>query len=125
VQFSSQVTPPLRLDQIGGLYRLVKQLEQAELSASTGLHMHAVIYHRQPTFRWPLRTVGHAVLTAGPVLLTQPTRGIAAALVLGLLIGVLKLARLPTVTLPIAASFLTAFVIVGPAGYLHIDNPLR
>src|SRR5215471_13700315 len=29
VQFSSQVAPPLRLDQIDGLYRLVKQLERA------------------------------------------------------------------------------------------------
>jgi hypothetical protein len=32
VQFSSQVAPALRLDQIDGLYRLVRQLERAELT---------------------------------------------------------------------------------------------
>ena len=37
VQFSSQVAPPLRLDQIDALYRLVKQLERAELTAGEGL----------------------------------------------------------------------------------------
>jgi uncharacterized membrane protein YjjB (DUF3815 family) len=128
VQFSSQVAPPLRLDQIDGLYRLVKQLERAELTvheASTELD---AVYHRRPTFRWPLRTAGHAVLTAGLALLLQPTpTGIAAAAALGLLIGVLKLARLPTVTLvfPIVTSFLTAATVFWAASYLHVDNPIR
>ena len=128
VQFSSQVAPPLRLDQIDGLYRLVRQLERAELTVSEGRRKLGAVYHRQPTFRWPVRTAGHAVLTVGLVLLLQPTPGgIAAAFALGLLIGVLKLARLPTLMLifPIIASFLTAAVVFGSARYLHIDNPIR
>jgi uncharacterized membrane protein YjjP (DUF1212 family)/uncharacterized membrane protein YjjB (DUF3815 family) len=128
VQFSSQVAPPLRLDQIDGLYRLVRQLERAEFSVSAGLDQLAGIYRRRPAFGWPLRTVGHAVLTAGLVLLIQPTPGgIFAALVLGLFIGVLKLARLPTAALllPIMASFLIAAAVLGAGGYLHIDNPIR
>ena len=128
VQFSSQVMPPLRLDQIDGLYRLVKQLERAELTASEAWLRLDAIYHRQPTFGWPLRTAGHAVLTCGLVLLIQPTPGgIVAAFALGLLIGVLKLVRLPTAALifPIMASFLTAAAVFGIAGYLHVDNPIR
>jgi uncharacterized membrane protein YjjP (DUF1212 family)/uncharacterized membrane protein YjjB (DUF3815 family) len=128
VQFSSQVAPPLRLDQIDGLYRLVRQLERAQVSVSAGLDKLAGIYRRQPAFGWPLRTVGHAVLTAGLVLLIQPTpAGIAAALALGLFIGVLKLARLQTAALilPVVASFLTAAAVLGSASYLHIDNPIR
>src|SRR5215469_8127339 len=58
VQFSSQVAPPLRLDQIDGLYRLVKQLERAELPLADGLHRLGAVYRRRPTFRWPLRTLG-------------------------------------------------------------------
>jgi uncharacterized membrane protein YjjP (DUF1212 family) len=128
VQFSSQVVPPLRLDQIDGLYRLVRQLERAGLTVSEGRRELGAVYRRQPTFRWPLRTAGHAVLTVGLVLLLQPTPGgIAAAFALGMLIGVLKLVRLPTLTLifPIMASFLTAAVVFGSASYLHVDNPIR
>ena len=128
VQFSSQVVPPLRLDQIDGLYRLVKQLERAELPLADGLHRLGAVYRQRPTFRWPLRTLGHAVLTVGLVLLLQPTpAGIAAAAALGLLIGLLKLPRLPTLALifPIVASFLTAAVVFGAARYLHADNPIR
>jgi hypothetical protein len=75
-----------------------------------------------------LRTFGHALLTCGLVLLLQPTpEGIAAAFVLGLLIGVLKLVRLPTAMLifPIVASFFTAAVVFGSASYLHVGNPIR
>ena len=128
VQFSSQVAPPLRLDQIDGLYRLVKQLERAELPLADGLHRLGAVYRQRPTFRWPLRTLGHAVLTVGLVLLLQPTpAGIAAAAALGLLIGLLRLPRLPTLALifPIVASFLTAAVVFGAARYLHADNPIR
>lgn len=128
VQFSSQVAPPLRLDQIDRLYRLVRQLERAEFSVSAGLDQLAGVYQRQPAFGWPLRTLGHAVLTAGLVLLIQPTpSGLLAALVLGLFIGVLKLVRIQAVVLilPIMASFLTAAAVLGAAGYLHIDNPIR
>jgi uncharacterized membrane protein YjjB (DUF3815 family) len=67
-------------------------------------------------------------LSAGLVLLIQPTPGgIAAAFALGLLVGVLKLAQLPTLALvlPIMTSFLTAIVVFVAARHLHIDNPIR
>jgi uncharacterized membrane protein YjjP (DUF1212 family) len=128
VQFSSQVAPPLRLDQIDWLYRLVKRLERAELTVQEASQELAAVYGREPTFRWPLRTLGHAVLTVGLVLLLQPTlKGIGAAFALGLLVGLFKLVRLPTAALifPIMASFLTAAVVFGVFSYLHADNPIR
>jgi uncharacterized membrane protein YjjP (DUF1212 family) len=128
VQFTSQVAPPLRLDQIDRLYRLVRRLERAEPAASEAVHELGDVYRQQPAFRWPLRVAGHAVLTAGLVLLLQPTPGgITAALLLGLLIGVLKLARLPAATLilPVIASFLASAAVFALASELHVDNPIR
>jgi len=55
VQFSSQVAPPLRLDQIDGLYRLVKRLERAELTPADGLRSLNTVYRQRPTFRWPIK----------------------------------------------------------------------
>lgn len=128
VQFSSQVAPPLRLDQVDGLYRLVGQLERAEISVSAGLDTLAGVYQRRQAAGWPLRTVGHAVLTAGLVLLIQPTpAGILASLVLGLLVGLLKLVQIPTaaLVLPVMASFLTGVVVLEASDHLHLDNPIR
>jgi len=128
VQFSSQVAPPLRLDQIDGLYRLVGQLERAEITVSAGLDTLASVYQRRQAAGWLLRTAGHAVLTAGLVLLIQPTpAGILAGLVLGLLIGLLKLIRIPTaaLVLPVMASFLTGVAVLEASRHLHIDNPIR
>ena len=128
VQFSSQVTPPLRLDQIDALYRLVRHLERAELTASEGLRRLDAVYHQEPVFRWPLRTLGHAILTAGLALLLQPAPGgIVAAFALGLFIGVLKLPRLPAIALvfPTVAAFLTAAAVFGAVSHLHVDNPIR
>lgn len=128
VQFISEVPVSLRLDQIDALYRLVKRLERGHLPPSNGLKQLDDVYHLRPAFPWPIRTFGHAVLTAGLMMLLQPTpAGIAAAFVLGLGIGLLKLLNLQTLTLifPIAASFLTAVVVFAAARYLHLDNPIR
>jgi uncharacterized membrane protein YjjP (DUF1212 family) len=128
VQFSAQVGPPLRLDQIGELYELVKDLEHRRLTPDAGLERLRNIYRRRPAFGWPLRVLGHGVLTAGLALLLQPTpTGVAVGFVLGLLVGLLKLPNLPTLRLifPIVAAFLIAVVVFGAARFLHIDNPIR
>jgi uncharacterized membrane protein YjjB (DUF3815 family) len=128
VQFSSEVAPPLRLDQIGALYELVTQLERGNLPPGEGLSRLQGVYQLRPTFPWPLRTLGHAILTAGLALLLQPTpAGLAAALALGLLVGLLKLPNLPTLQLifPIVASFAIALIVLGTARHMHLDNPIR
>jgi uncharacterized membrane protein YjjP (DUF1212 family) len=128
VEFTSQVPVPLRLDQISALYELVKQLELGQLAPAEGLRRLADVNRLRPTFSWPIRTIGHAILTAGLALLLEPTpAGFAAAFVLGLLVGLLKLLELPTPALivPIVASFATAAIVFGTAPYLHVDNPIR
>jgi uncharacterized membrane protein YjjP (DUF1212 family)/uncharacterized membrane protein YjjB (DUF3815 family) len=128
VQFTSQVAPPLRLDQVDALYRLVRRLERAELTVGAALDELTGVYHRQPAFGWPVRVAGHAVLTVGLVLLIQPTpAGILGASGIGLLIGLLKLARVPGAAMlwPVMAAFLTSLAVFRSAVYLHIDNPVR
>lgn len=128
VQFTSQVAPPLRLDQIDRLYALVGRLEQAELPVPAAVRQLDDVSRQPPAFRWPVRTLGHAVLTAGLVLLLQPTAGgIAAALLLGLLIGLVKLARpqAAVLILPVVASFLASAAVFWSMSHLHVDNPVR
>lgn len=128
VQFSAQVAPPLRLDQIGELYELVKVLESGAVSPLQGVGRLHDIYASRPTFGWPLRTFGHAVLTVGLALLLAPTpAGVGAAFVLGLVVGLMKLAELPTLRLifPIAAAFVISAVVFGAARVVDLDNPIR
>ncbi len=128
VQFTSQVAPALRLDQIDRLYQLVRQAERAQLTTSEAMRQLGDVYRQPPAFRWPLRTLGHAVLTVGLVLLLEPTPGgIAAAFLVGLLIGVIKLTRLQAAAfiLPVIASFLASAAVFGSAGHLPVDNPIR
>jgi uncharacterized membrane protein YjjP (DUF1212 family)/uncharacterized membrane protein YjjB (DUF3815 family) len=128
VQFTSQVAPALRLDQIDRLYQLVRQVEGAQLTPSEAMRQLGEVYRQPPPFRWPLRTLGHAVLTVGLVLLLEPTLGgIVAAFLVGLLIGVIKLARLQAAAfiLPVIASFLASAAVFGSAGHLPVDNPIR
>jgi uncharacterized membrane protein YjjB (DUF3815 family) len=118
----------LRLDQIGSLYELVKDLEHRRLDPQEGLDRLRSVQRLEPTFGWPLRTFGHAVLTVGLALLLQPTpTGVAVAFVLGLLVGLLKLPDLPTLRLifPIMAAFLVAIIVFGAARFIHVDNPIR
>jgi uncharacterized membrane protein YjjP (DUF1212 family) len=128
VEFTSQVAAPLRLDQISALYELVKQLERGQLTPAEGLQRLTDVDRLRPTFSWPVRTLGHAILTAGLALLLEPTpAGFVAAFVLGLLVGLFKLLELPTAApiVPIVASFATAAIVFGTAPYLHVDNPIR
>ena len=128
VQFSAQVAPPLRLDQIGVLYELVKVLGAGTLTPAEGTERLHAIYTLRPSFGWPVRTLGHAVLTVGLALLLAPTpAGVAAAFVLGLLVGFLKLPDWPTLRLvfPIATAFAISVLVFGAARYLDLDNPIR
>jgi len=128
VQFSAEVARPLRLDQIEDLYELVKVLESGRLTPARGIARLHEIERSRPNFGWPLRTFGHAVLTAGLALLLAPTpAGVGVAFVLGLGIGLLKLVELPTLRLifPIAAAFVISTVVLAISEALHLDNPIR
>ena len=81
-----------------------------------------------PTFRWPVRTLGHAVMTVGLALLLQPTIGaVGAAFVLGLLVGLAKLPRLATLELvfPVVIAFVVSVIVFATLQHVQIDNPVR
>src|SRR6516225_8431765 len=128
VQFASGVPQSLRLDQIAALYQLVHELEAGDIHPAEGRRRLVAVYEMAPRFAAPIRTIGHAVLTAGLALLLVPTwEGVLAALVLGFAIGALKLASLPTLRLilPIAAAALSSILVFAVAHVVDLHDPVR
>ena len=119
---------PLRFDQVAELYTLVRAASSASISPDEALEKLHAIYRMPPTFRWPVRTLGHAVLTVGLALLLQPTIGaVGAAFVLGLLVGLAKLPRLATLELvfPVVVAFAVSVIVFATLQQVQIDNPVR
>jgi uncharacterized membrane protein YjjP (DUF1212 family) len=118
-----------RFDQIADLYHLVSQAEQAAITPRDGLRELAGIEAMKPSFRAPVRVLGHGVLTAGLALLLQPTAGgMAVAFCLGILVGLLKLPRLATLDLifPVLAAFIVAATVFAISHHSGVgDNPVR
>jgi uncharacterized membrane protein YjjP (DUF1212 family) len=118
-----------RFDQIGELYGLVHRAEVAAVDPVDGLTELARIAALPPPNGRTVRVIGHAILTMGLALLLQPTLGgLAAALLLGLLVGLLKLPRLATLDLifPVFAAFVVAVVVFAVSHWSGMgDNPLR
>lgn len=128
VEFSPHVSQALRLDQISALYGLVKLLERGQVTPAEGLKRLDDIARLRPRFGWIVRTLGHAILTAGLALFLEPTlEGCAAAFVLGLFVGLMKLHELPTppLVLPILVAFVSAAAVFEVAHYFDVDNPVR
>ena len=118
----------LRFDQVAELYALVRVVSSAEIPPHEALDRLAAIYRMPPTFGWPVRVLGHAVLTVGLALLLQPTVGaVGAAFVLGLLVGLAKLPRLATleIVFPVVVSFAVSVVVFATLQQVQIDNPVR
>ena len=119
---------PLRFDQVAELYSVVRLASSASVSPGEALDRLHAVYRMPPTFRWPVRTLGHAVLTVGLALLLQPTLGaVGAAFVLGLLVGLLKLPGLATLEMvfPVVVSFVVAVIVFATLQHVEIDNPVR
>lgn len=128
VQMGSPTSGPLRFDQVAELYALVRSASLAALSPVEALARLDAIRAMPPTFGAAVRTLGHAVMTAGLALLLQPTLGaVVAALVLGLLVGSLKLPRWSALAfvLPVAVSFAVSIVVFVTVRHLRVDNPTR
>ena len=116
-----------RFDQIAALYKLIKVAQRGKLDPTEGIRRLNEIGAMTPRFGWIVRTIGHAVLTAGLALLMLPTwQGLAMTFAIGLLIGLLKLVRSPALQLifPVVASFLCALLVFTLADYLGIGNPI-
>ena len=119
---------PLRFDQIAALYTLVREVSAASLTPTEAKQRLAAIYRLPPTFSWPIRILGHAVLTVGLALLLQPTIGaVGAAFVLGLLVGAMKVRPIASleIVFPVVASFVVAVIVFATLQHVEIDNPVR
>ncbi len=119
---------PLRFDQVAELYNLVRVVSVAGITPADALDELNSIYDLPPTFKWPVRTLGHAVLTVGLALLLQPTIGaVGAAFVLGLLVGLAKLPRLASLALvfPVLVTFAVSCIVFATLQRVEIDNPVR
>ncbi|GAA1928369.1 threonine/serine exporter family protein [Microbacterium aoyamense] len=117
-----------RFDQIAALYALLEQAKRAEVTPTDGIHRLNEIGAMKPRFGWAVRTLGHAILTAGLALLLAPTwQGVLIAFGLGALIGVLKLVRSPTLQLimPVVAAFGSAIAVFLLATVIDIGDPIH
>ncbi|MFE5670652.1 threonine/serine exporter ThrE family protein [Agromyces sp. NPDC056523] len=122
------VQATFRFDQIAELAGLLRQARAAEITPGDGIRRLNEIGAMPASRHWFLRTLGHALLTAGLALLLAPNW--QAALVgfgLGALIGVAKLMRSQTLllVLPIVASFTCALIVFQLAPHVELGDPLR
>ena len=118
-----------RLDQVSELYQLVGELERNEIDTPEGMRRLDALLAAPPKFGRIVRILGYAVLCGGLSLLLQPAwGGLLAALVLGVLVGVLITWQFMshTMVLPVLASFLVAVIVFAAAKWVdEIDNPIR
>lgn len=122
------VQATFRFDQIAEMGRLLREAREAAISPGDGIRRLNEIGAMPPTRHWFMRTLGHAMLTAGLALLLAPSwQAAVVGFVLGALIGVAKLVRSQTLTLvlPIVASFVCALIVFLLAPYVELGDPLR
>lgn len=128
VQLDSTVGGEFRFDQIAALYELIKRLEAGPADIAAANQELTRIPTMPAPFQWPLRVLGHGVLTLGFALLlrTSPS-GLLLCFVLGILIGLLKLSRIAALALvfPVLMSFVVTVIVLFANQHLGFDDPLR
>jgi uncharacterized membrane protein YjjP (DUF1212 family) len=91
VTLAEAPTQVLRLDQIGAVYALGDAAQRGEVTPDDGLGRLAEILRRPPRFGPVGAVAGHTILSVGVALVLMPApRNIAAAAVLGPVVGALK-----------------------------------
>jgi len=128
VEVGSSVGGALRFDQIAAVYDLVKELQTTPVDpVEANKELDRIPTMREP-FSWPLRVLGHGLLTLGFALLLRVS---PAALLLcfglGILIGLLKLLRVSALALifPVLMAFLVTLIVLFADEHLGFEDPLR
>ncbi len=128
VEVGSSVGGELRFDQIAAVYELVNELETAPVDPVTADKELDRISTMPEPFSWPLRVLGHGLLTLGFALLLRVS---PAALLLcfglGVLIGLLKLLRMSVLSLvfPVLVAFLVTAIVLFADERMGLEDPLR
>lgn len=130
-----EAVPPIegevRFDRATDLYRLVLAAQRGELTAGEGLAQLDEVLGRPPRFPGTVRVLGHGIAASGValVLLGAEVSSMAAALILGTLVGLAKLAVRPgsfaATLLPVFASFAVAVAVFLAAEAHLISVPLQ
>ncbi|MGL4551643.1 MAG: threonine/serine ThrE exporter family protein, partial [Gemmataceae bacterium] len=113
VTLAEGATQTLRLDQIADVYNLGEAAQRGEVGLREGLERLTQIHRKPARFGVPGVVVGHTVLAVGlAMLLEPPPASLAAAAVLGTIVGVLKAFNrdrpVLAVPLPVVAAGLVA-----------------
>jgi uncharacterized membrane protein YjjP (DUF1212 family) len=111
VDFMNADGPPLRLDQVDALYKLLEEVKRQPIPPDEAIDRLKTIVRATPRFNWFNRILGHAVLTVGlGLLLVRDRNALIALAVLGLIVGVLRLVaeriQVLSLALPVAAAML-------------------
>lgn len=128
VELNAFANEHVRLDQIGAFYELLDRAESPQFDANDGIAEVRRIMAAPPLFNAFVRTIGMGVLAMGFSLSLQPSiPGLIAAFVLGLLVGLLSLLRIPGIqsVLPVLCSFVVAAIVFGVAEHVPTANPVR
>jgi uncharacterized membrane protein YjjP (DUF1212 family) len=120
-------TQNLRLDQIADVYTLGDAAQQAQLVPGEGLKRLAEILRKSPRFGPVGMVAGHTTLTVGLAIVLRPTpTNLAAAAILGAVVGVLKVFNRdrPILSAPlsvVAAALVSLLVFLGVKHGLPVD----
>jgi uncharacterized membrane protein YjjP (DUF1212 family) len=128
VQFTSFTNRELRLDQIADVDDIVKRSHDRARPARSTIADLAEVFRTPPPFGGMIRSIGLGLLATGFSLALQPSiGGAAAAFALGVLVGFIKLIRVPSLraTTPVLAAFIVSLIVFGFADSLEPINPLR
>ena len=118
----------LRLDQVSAVYELVRLAARGDIDPVEGLAQLEAIRQTKAPHGPIKRTIGLGVLSAGFALALQPTLfGVLGAFVLGVLVGLVMLVRLPALkaVLPVLVSFTVAAIVFLVAQHYDGENPIR
>jgi uncharacterized membrane protein YjjP (DUF1212 family)/uncharacterized membrane protein YjjB (DUF3815 family) len=91
VTLTQAPTQTLRLDQIADVYTLGESAQRAEMTPLDGLERLTELLRKPPRFGSVVAIIGHTILSVGVALVLMPAlRNVAAATVLGAIVGALK-----------------------------------
>jgi len=117
----------LRLDQMADIYALGESAGEGKIDPGDGIEQLAAIKRKSTRFGWLGILFGHAILTIGLAIVLKPTfSNLAAAGILGFIVGAIKLLNreraVMSVPLPVlTAAVVSALVFLGIRNGLPID----
>lgn len=116
VDFMNADGPPLRLDQIDSLYKLIAGVKAKPLPPAEATERLEAIVESKPRFNFLNRVLGHTVLTVGlGLLVVRDGRSLVALAVLGFTVGVLRIVAERVNVLSLALPVLAAMLVTALA----------